>query len=547
MFKKSLVSAALLPALFIGCAADDTSNPDTIDVAQDSFVKGGDGKADASAVAVFVNMDFSGELLTTSSFSPERQIEDQLLYTIGHLNEDNSVGRLDKLVLDNVTTERVDGKVKINYDARLLVAWGKKNNVPTEYEFTLPHDVSFQALEDFTEKYSHDCVDFGAHDVTSGSMWYYYRPGSFRCEIDDADVIKATAKVSLSETNTTGKYPEYHRIWEDDALNVVAIFGKYEDGATTTSDAGIRAYNSFVNTMKSDLGQFELETVPAEFPSSPGVENPDVTFRAMMEDGTTVEVVALLVDNVRTAGFEFDQRYESLTGKADLIAYNGHAGLGANIRAMARKGQWEPGQYSIVFMDGCDTYAYVDSALNDAFAAINPDDPNGTKHLDIITNAMPAFFHEVSNNTVQLIRGLMSKDDPQTFEQMFERIDRSQVILVSGEEDNEFVPGMDDGGDVDEEWKGMTEEGTVAQDEEHRFETTRLPAGVYTFNLSGNGDADLYVRVGNEPTESTYDCRPFRWGSDESCTVELAGPTVVHVMVRGWDRSSDYALEGAGE
>ena len=39
--------------------------------------------------------------------------------------------------------------------------------------------------------------------------------------------------------NTTGKYPEYDKVWEDGTLRVVAIFGKYEDGATTSSDAGI--------------------------------------------------------------------------------------------------------------------------------------------------------------------------------------------------------------------------------------------------------------------------------------------------------------------
>jgi hypothetical protein len=56
----------------------------------------------------------------------------------------------------------------------------------------------------------------------------------------DAEVVKAPAALRPSTENTPGTYPEYHRVWEDDRLDIVAIFGKYESSATTTSDAGIR-------------------------------------------------------------------------------------------------------------------------------------------------------------------------------------------------------------------------------------------------------------------------------------------------------------------
>ena len=74
----------------------------------------------------------------------------------------------------------------------------------------------------------------------------------------------------------------------------------------------------------------------------------------------------VIVDNVRTAGAGFNDWYGLHSQDADLIIYNGHAGLGANIRALARKGEWKADQYTVVFMNGCDTYAYVDSALFDA-------------------------------------------------------------------------------------------------------------------------------------------------------------------------------------
>ncbi len=277
---------------------------------------------------------------------------------------------------------------------------------------------------------------------------------------------------------------------------------------------------------------------------------PDTTYRATLADGKQVEIVVLLIDGVRDAGPEFDTRYESVSGKADLIAYSGHSGLGANIRALARKGTWETGQYSVVYMGGCDTYAYVDSALIDARAAVNSDDPTGTKYMDIITNAQPAFFHENPNTVMAFVRGFLNHEDPQTFEQMFAVVDDFQVILVSGEEDNTFAPGGN-GGDIVKDWGGLEDSGTATRSQEFRYEAPgdekMLAAGTYTFEIEGTRDADLYVKVGSEPTTRNYDCRPYLAGSRETCVVELASPSTIHVMVRGYASSSDFSLVGRAE
>ena len=541
--KKSIIPFLVAPALFGACSDSDAPTEATLTVEAGDYVKGEGDRADSSVEAVFVNFEFHGEVFSDSSWNPDGKIEDQLLYTIGQLNGDRSVGRIDKLELTNVTKEAQAGGYLITYDAKLLVAWGKRDNVPQEYELILPRDISRDGQEAFTEKYSHDCVDFGAHDVTSGSMWYYYRPHRSSCHIAAEDLAKTTATVSVSDTNTSGKYPEYHKVWEDKALKVVAVFGKYEDDATSSSDAGIAAYNKFITTMNSDFRALGLKVTPNDFAGAAGVAHPDVSFSADLGDGRTLEVVALLVDNIRTADADFDARYEELSGSADLIAYNGHAGLGSNIRAMARKGRWEKGQYAIVFINGCDTYAYVDSALADAHSAVNDDDPNGTKYLDTITNARPSFFSQMANSTSQLIQGLLSVDDPKTFEAMFKEISSSQVILVSGEEDNTFVPGQTSE-DGKKDWKGMEESGAVEKAEELRFSTSALAAGKYVFEMTGDNDADLYVRVGNEPTTQDYDCRPYKSGSKETCEVEIPRAAELHVMVRGYATSSNFELKG---
>lgn len=503
------------------------------------------GKFDASIDAAFLVFEFDGELKTNSSWGLSSQIENQLLYTVGQLNGEKSVSRLDRVALTNVKLSGSGSERKITYHAKLIVAWGKRNSIPASYTFKLPKDVTYSGVERFTELYKSTCVDAGAHDVDANSMWYYYRPNRSGCNLADENVVNAVATVTLSEITTTGKYPEYHKIWEDGVFRTVAIFGKVEDGATD-GDSGIYAYNRFVKAMRTKLSPYNVTTVPASLSSSPGVGTPDVSFSATLPDGKKVEVVALLIDGVRTAGADFDKRYASLTGKADFISYSGHSGLGANIRALARKGKWEAGQYSVVFMNGCDTYAYVDSALADARSAVNPDDPTGTKHLDMIMNAMPSYFSKMDSNTLAIFTALLAFDKPKTFEQIFAGIDRSQVVLVSGEQDNVYYPGYT-GGDPEqpEPWSGLNESGTVAKNANINYSTPVLEPGKYLFKLSGTGDADLYVRVGEAPTTSLYDCRPYRWGSKESCSVEITTPTKVFVMVRGWDPSSDFSLVGS--
>jgi hypothetical protein len=90
----------------------------------------------------------------------------------------------------------------------------------------------------------------------------------------------------------------------------------------------------------------------------------------------------------------------------------------------------------------------------------------------------------------------------------------------------------------------MNESASVAKDEEKRYETPSLPAGRYTFTLTGTGDADLYVKKGSAPSTTSYDCRPYIGGSNETCTVELTAPTVIHVMARGYAASSTFTLAG---
>jgi hypothetical protein len=402
----------------------------------------------ASAIATLMNFEFDGELTTTSTSTTARNattvIRRQLYYTIGQLNGTRGVGRLDKLVLSDITTETdADRNVHVRYHALLPVSYGSKTSLPSTYTFMLPRSVDSSFLNAFMEKYQTTCVGNDAHDLSTGSLWYYYRPAQKSCALADEDVFRITAEVTRSDENTTGKYPEYNKVWEDRVLKVVSIFGKYEDGATAASDAGISAFNSFVKRARSAFPQ--AVTVPDSLPSAVGVDQPDIELRATMTSGLEVQLNALLVDNIRTTDKAFNERFNDLSTEADLIAYNGHAGLGDNVAALTKKGKWRAGKYQVFFINGCDTFAYVDGSLAEARAKLNRDDPEGTRYMDIITNSMPSYFASNATADMALINGLNNVKSPQTYEVIFRGIDQSQIVVVTGEEDNEFNPGADGG------------------------------------------------------------------------------------------------------
>ena len=440
----SWVRSVVVATFVVGLSACQSESPAVVDSGTagpgTSF-----GKEDASAEAVFLDFEWDGELIADGCWSSRSQIDNQLLYTIGQLNGERAVGRLDRLEITATQTGPAEGGgCTVTYHARMPVAWSKKSSVPETYELKLPHRLTGSGVARFVDTYKTPCAELGAHDVTAGSFWYYYRPHRSGCKIEDADLWRAAAKVTPSPIQTTGKYPEFHKIWEDNAFEVLAVFGKYEDGATL-NDAGISAYNQFNREVRDLFAQNQLTATPADAPANPGVEYPDITYQATLPGGRTVRVTALLVDSVGSAPTTFWKRYETLTPTADYIIYNGHAGLGANIRRLAGKGVWRTGQYAVVFMNGCDTYAYIDSALADAHAKVNADDDTGTKYVDVVANAMPSFFRSMADATMALMKGLLDYERPRTYEQIFKGVDSSEVVLVTGEHDNVFVPGYQDG------------------------------------------------------------------------------------------------------
>lgn len=95
---------------------------------------------------------------------------------------------------------------------------------------------------------------------------------------------------------------------------------------------------------------------------------------------------------------------------------------------------------------------------------------------------------------------------------------------------------------------GVPETGLSATIGNALMYTLEVPenASNLSFQISGgSGDADLYVRFGAEPTTSTWDCRPYRNGNNETCNFSNAQAGTYYVMVRAYSTFSGVSLTGS--
>ncbi len=61
----------------------------------------------------------------------------------------------------------------------------------------------------------------------------------------------------------------------------------------------------------------------------------------------------------------------------------------------------------------------------------------------------------------------------------------------------------------------------------------------------GTGDADLYVRFGSRPTTSSYSCRPYLNGNNETCTISGTVAGDYYIMLRAYTPYSGVTLLGS--
>ncbi len=95
-----------------------------------------------------------------------------------------------------------------------------------------------------------------------------------------------------------------------------------------------------------------------------------------------------------------------------------------------------------MYLNGCQTFAYLGTGLHDKHIAANGKDvdPDGTKTMDIVANALPA-YGDNGDTALTLYRAMLDYDRaPKSYNKLLEDFSRIHLVAVFGEDDNRFAP-----------------------------------------------------------------------------------------------------------
>ncbi len=360
----------------------------------------------------------------------------QLQYVVGHLNGFGGGADIAKAV---ITLKEVRA-TEIIYDAKLVVAWPRQYAPPKRFETVAPRQADAAGKADFFKRYGAACQS-EENAADAEMLFYYYRPQNRACRVLQNPDLTIASRLSLSlvpsPLQTSGKYPEYDKIWEDGRLSGTFLFGTYDDGATSNRDHGVLAYGQAYRALRRLLGQPVMMSPQLSALAEPGLQNPEISMEFAFRDGRKIDLRLFLIqkNSMQKVTPEFAETYAKQTETADFVSFNGHSDLGGNIRALSKLGRFVKGQYQIFMVNGCDTFSYLDDSLRQAHEAVNPGE-SPSKYFDLISNAAPSQFGDDALNAVQFVRALVEKKA--TYAQLLSSFGRAQRALVTGEEDNHF-------------------------------------------------------------------------------------------------------------
>lgn len=93
---------------------------------------------------------------------------------------------------------------------------------------------------------------------------------------------------------------------------------------------------------------------------------------------------------------------------------------------------------------------------------------------------------------------------------------------------------------------GFTETNLSASRRNWLHYTLEVPAGMsalYVNMSGGSGDADLYVRFGAQPTNTGYDCRPYKNGNAETCSFANPEAGIWYISIKAYSSFSGVTLD----
>jgi hypothetical protein len=375
-------------------------------------------------------------------------IDNQLTYLIGHLQSASFleaygyagvVGEDTNIKINEITKTATDSylieysvKAKANVDSGIFnessyakIPLRLPLNPETIYNYGLVLGIN-------------KCTD--AHYNTEGDFFYFWDPENRGCPLKGKHPQVVQTEGSLKElTNTVKTYPEYNKLYKTDTLKISIILGYIDDvnydSLNTDDDAFLTMLEIEENLAGQNFNkiQSKVEDVITVYST--------YTKKITNELGKVqnVEVNLVLTDtDINTPYKTFDKEFTKALRNSQIVAYDGHSGLGANLSLDYLGIRSLPDFYQIYFINGCTSYSYFNQTYFNT-------KPGGTKNLEIITSGLPTLSYTSGSNMIAFIKPFL-KGKIVSYQKLMTDIENSNqdagtyLMGVNGDEDNKFQP-----------------------------------------------------------------------------------------------------------
>ncbi len=218
------------------------------------------------------------------------------------------------------------------------------------------------------------CGEAGGHiELSQSSYWYLWEPDKPGCKATTQDMKITVTKLTPKNPPS---YPEYDKLWADNKLDVVVLFGKLDDGGDIKNDWNWDAADRFAKWLL-DAKFTEDAAAPKgrRFTKVIGdkTETVDIYYPDLFEDVTDTKNMA---------------NWQKAQSEHEVVVYLGHSVLGTG---SVYDDVNYPDFYQIQFIGGCLGWEYYVRPVLDG--------KGGWATVDAVASIVPNLYTEMNPAT----------------------------------------------------------------------------------------------------------------------------------------------------
>ncbi len=358
--------------------------------------------------------------------------------------------------LEIIKLEKIDNNrliVEYKFSGKVVfeaLTFKKNKKVKVPLRMPLAYDKIYELG---MEKGKNRCTDL--HYNSEDDFWYFWDIELPGCPLNGnkEDVLHLEGELTAI-ANTKLTYPEYDLLYGDNGnkenLEISIFLGYIEpirSSGMNYNDDGYLAYKSLAHYFEKNEKFEEVDSLEKFAIDNDGELVQGISYLKEFEKvvrnkfGLEMKVkIKLLLSNTELAEDEqtFHLNYTEALVKSDVVIYDGHSGLGANLNFNnLPEFNFKKNKYQVFYFNGCSSYPYYNGEYFDK--------KGGTEYLDILTSGLPTFSATIFGNLVEFIEPIMNGRFL-SYQTMLKNIEKTNeefgtyLLGVNGDEDNKFSP-----------------------------------------------------------------------------------------------------------